>query len=93
LDYAAERASEVDLTNGPIFESAHASRPETGYSGKRPANRKGGPAELTHASFANVFGEQGRLWVSETYFAASARLKWRSVCSVGLVILQPRDLK
>jgi hypothetical protein len=39
--------------------SAQASRPEVGYSGNLPASLKGGPSELTQASLAKVFGEQG----------------------------------
>jgi hypothetical protein len=80
------RASEVERTKGPILERAQASRPEIGYSGNRPARRKGGPSELIQASFASVLGEHGTLCVSTTYLAASVRLRWRSGCSVGLVI-------
>jgi hypothetical protein len=60
-NYAAARASEVERTSGPILLRAQASRPDVGYSGKRPASRNGGPSELTQASFASVLGEQGTL--------------------------------
>jgi hypothetical protein len=53
------RSSEVDRSNGPILSRAHWSSPDVGYSGIRPANRKGGPSELTQAILASVFGEQG----------------------------------
>jgi hypothetical protein len=79
VGYAAVRASEVDRTSGPSFARAQASRPEMGYSGKRPANRKGGPSELTQASFASVFGEHGIPYLFVTYLAASARRRGRSV--------------
>ena len=84
------RASAVLRTNGPILARAQASRPEIGYSGKRPANRNGGPSELTHANFANVLGEQGTLCVSTTYLAAGPRRRCGSfeqfhsvVCCIG----------
>src|SRR5689334_14701058 len=79
------RTSDVELINGPIFFFAQSSRPETGYKGKRPASRKGGPAVLTQASFASHLSEQGRLNLSRTYFAASFRRKWRSWGNVSLV--------
>ena len=61
IDYTPPRASDVDRTNGPILLCAQASRPEVGYSGKRPASLNGGPSEETQASLANVLGEQGML--------------------------------
>src|ERR1700688_1801840 len=39
----------------------------------RPASRKGGPSEPTHASLASVFGEHGNPKVFVMYLAASVR--------------------
>jgi hypothetical protein len=58
-DRIGRRDSDVDRTNGPSLFWSHSSSPDVGYSGVRPASRKGGPSELTQAILASVFGEQG----------------------------------